>query len=500
MMRPGIRRRLLLSMAGILVFFALVLVALNSTVLESYYTYMEKRMLKIQTAAVEKIVAGTEDPNELGGKLEQLERRNSLTVSIIGSDGTPIYFTRMGIFDRPIDRKPEFKPAPIRDDRMEDFSVTSREELADGSVFETQKDPKLDIRYMSIRKTLDDGSTMDVRVTLSSIERGARIASIFTIYATALGLIAAAFWSVLFSRRFTEPLVQMNSIAGSIADLDFSKKCEVRTDDEIGQLGKSINGLSEKLSAALDDLKAKNALLTDELDRERRLDRMRKEFVANVSHELRTPISVIQGYADGLRMNIASDETKRKYYCETIISEAERMNRLVGNLLELSQYESGGAKPVKSQFDLVELAQRVIEKCVPDIDKERLRLELPKSAPSFADEKGIEQVLINYINNAREHLATEGTISVAVEESADMSSWVISVTNDGAPIPEASLPYIWDSFYRADKARNRQNGRYGLGLSIVRAIQQMHGKAFGAQNLDGKVRFWAEVDRYEEEA
>ncbi len=500
MMRPGIRRRLLLSMAGILVFFALVLVALNSTVLESYYTYMEKRMLKIQTAAIEKIVADTADLNELDGKLEQLERRNSLTVSIIGADGTPIYFTRMGIFDKPIDRQPEFKPAPIRDNWMEDFSVTSREELFDGSVFETQNDPKLDIKYMSIRKTLDDGSTMDVRVTLSSIERGAQIASIFTVYATALGLIAAALWSVLFSRRFTEPLVQMNSIAGSIADLDFSRKCDVRSDDEIGQLGTSINGLSEKLSAALDDLKAKNALLTEELDRERRLDKMRKEFVANVSHELRTPISVIQGYADGLRMNIASDEAKRKYYSDTIISEAERMNRLVGNLLELSQYESGGVKLLKSQFDLVDLVQRVIERCVPDPAKEKLTLELPGSAPSFADEKSMEQVLINYINNAQEHLSAEGSIIVAVSESTDLSSWVLSVTNDGAPIPEASMPYIWDSFYRADKARNRENGRYGLGLSIVRAIQQMHNKAFGAKNLEGKVEFWAEIDKYEEEA
>lgn len=500
MMRPGIRRRLLISMAGILFFFALVLVLLNSTILEDYYAYMEKRMLKIQSAAISKIVSETDDFTELAEKLEQLERRNSLTVSLIGSDGTPLYFTRMGLFDKPLNRQPEFKPAPIRDYRPESFSVISREELYDGSVFETQNDPKLDIKYMSIRKTLEDGSIMDIRVTLSSIERGARIASIFTVYAAVLGLVAAALWVIYFSRRFTEPLVQMNSIASSIADLDFSKKCDVRTDDEIGQLGTSINGLSEKLSAALDDLKAKNALLTQELDRERRMDKMRKEFVASVSHELRTPISVIQGYADGLRMNIAADESKRLYYSETIISEAERMNKLVGDLLELSQYESGGMKLMKSKFDLSDLVKRITERCISDALKEHLELDLPSKADAFADEKSMEQVLINYINNAIEHLSYEGNLKVSVADASDEHSWVLSVTNDGDPIPETSLPHIWDSFYRADKARYRENGRYGLGLSIIRAIQQVHNKAFGAKNLDGKVEFWAEIDKYNGQA
>ncbi len=373
--------------------------------------------------------------------------------------------------------------------------VLSSEKLPDGSTFELQKDPKLEISYLSIEKALDDGSTLDVRVMLSSIERGAAVASTFTLYVVGLGLLVAVIWAIGFSRKFTEPLIQMNGIARNIAELDFSKKCETRQADELGQLGISINELSDRLSAALDDLKSKNALLEKELEHERQLDRMRKEFVANVSHELRTPISIIQGYADGLKLNIAADESKRNYYSDIIMDEADRMNRLVSDLLELSQYESGAIKLSLSSFDLPEMVRKITSRCLDPEMLESVDFELQEGALAYADERRVEQVLINFINNAVEHLEPEGRIKVSVESSSDSSSWILSITNDGNPIPADSLPYIWDSFYRADKARSRENGRYGLGLSIVKAIQTMHGRSFGARNLDGKVMFWAEVTK-----
>lgn len=501
MMHPSVRRRLLVSMTCILMFFAAALVVMNSTLLESYYTFMEKRMLKNQASAIEQIIADTTDVSELDDKFERIERRHSLTISIIGPDGNPRYFTRMGLLDEPIRLQPDFIQQPTRlQPKGPNLTVLSTEQLQDGSVFELQNDARLDIKYMTIRKVLGDGSAIDIRVMLSSIERGAAIASVFTVYAAALGLFVAAVWAILFSKRFTEPLVQMSDIAGSIAELDFSRKCKIMQKDEIGHLGESINDLSEKLSAALEDLKAKNALLQEELEHERKLDKMRKEFVANVSHELRTPISIIQGYADGLKMNIAANEDKRNYYSDVIINEADRMNRLVGDLLELSQYESGGMKLVKSQFDLVDLVVRITGRCFDEKEAGLIDLDLPESADAFADERSIEQVLINYVNNAREHLKEGGRIRISIGESEDMASWLLRVINDGEPIPESCLPFIWDSFYRADKARSRENGRYGLGLSIVRAIQAMHGRRYGALNLDGKVEFWAEVEKYEEEA
>lgn len=493
-MKKSIRRRLLLSTSVILLFFAAMLVLMNSTLLEGYYAFMEKRMLKGQAVAVEEIVLATVDPVGLRDKLEPLERRHSITVSLIGSDGAPIYFTRMGLMDEPVDKQPGLRPAPVREPRMQP-EVESREILPDGAVFELQVDDRLDVQYMTIKKVLADGRVLDVRVMLSSIKRGAAIARAFTIFAAGLGLLAAVLWAVHFSRRFTEPLVQMNSIAGSIAGLDFTRKCQVDGDDEMGQLAGSINELSVKLSVALDDLKAKNALLEEELEQERQLDKMRKEFVANVSHELRTPIAIIQGYAEGLRLNIAADVGKRLQYADVIVSETERMNKLVGDLLELSQYESGGIKLAVGDFDLAELARNTVEKHPNAKLDGLLAMDIPGHAPARADGRCIEQVLINFLNNALEHVSEQGRIVLSINESADGTSWVLSVVNDGNLIPEDCLLRIWDSFFRVDKARNRDNSRYGLGLSIVRAIQDMHGKCYGAENLEGKVRFWAEVEK-----
>ena len=436
-MHPSVRRRLLVSMAGILILFAATLVAMNSTLLESYYTSMEKRMLKNQAAAIEQIIAGTTDVSELDERFEQLERRHSLTISIIGPDGNPRYFTRMGLLDEPIHLQPSFIPQSTRlQPKSPNLTVLSTEQLQDGSVFELQNDQRLDIKYMTIRKIMDDGSALDIRVMLSSIERGAAIASVFTAYAAALGLLVAAVWAVLFSKRFTEPLVQMSDIAGSIAELDFSRKCKILQKDEIGHLGESINDLSEKLSAALEDLKAKNVLLQEELEHERKLDKMRKEFVANVSHELRTPISIIQGYADGLKMNIAANEERRNYYSDVIINETDRMNRLVGDLLELSQYESGGMKLAKSQFDLVDLIVKITGRCFCEKGGRNGRSgpseSVPRHSPMREHRAGAHQLR----EQRQEHLKEGGRIRISIGESEDMASWVLRVANDGSRSPD----------------------------------------------------------------
>ncbi len=497
-MGPSIRRRLLTSITGIVLLMGAIMILMNGTLLEKYYIFMEKRMLTSQAAKIGAIIESTADDASLSELLEGTERKNNLSVSIIGADGTPRYFTRTGVMDQPFGgRMQDDRIAPAQ--KAPNFSILGSTKLEDGSILELQADIRLGVRYMTVKKQLSDGSWLDVRVMLSSIERGASVANTFTLYAVALGLLITVIWAVGFSRKFTKPLVEMSGIAKDISGLDFSRKCETRQQDEMGQLGTSINELSEKLSAALGDLKLKNRMLEGELERERKLDRLRKEFVANVSHELRTPISVIQGYAEALKMNIAGDEGKKEYYSEVIVDEAERMNKLVSDLLELSQYQSGAAKLDMKRFSLAELVNRIAERCVKPELRLKLKLDVPQEAEAYADERRTDQVLINFLNNASEHLSEGGYIDIRVLEDETGGAWVLEVTNDGEPVPEDAMNHIWDSFYRADKARSRNQGRYGLGLSIVRAIQDMHGMRFGAENLEGRVRFWAEIARAEPE-
>ncbi len=490
----SIRRRLLLSITGIVLLMGAIMILMNGTFLEEYYIFIEKRMLTSQAAKIADIVEASDDDSGLSGLLEGTERKNSLSVSIIGADGNPRYFTRTGVMDQPFGgRMPDDRPVPVQ--KTPTFLILDSIKLEDGSILELQDDIRLGVRYMAVKKLLSDGSWLDIRVMLSSIERGASVANTFTLYAVALGLLITVIWAVGFSRKFTKPLVEMSSIAKDISELDFSRKCETSKQDEMGQLGTSINELSEKLSAALGDLKLKNSMLEGELERERQLDRMRKEFVANVSHELRTPISVIQGYAEALRMNIAGTEDKKDYYSGVIVDEAERMNKLVADLLELSQYQSGAAKLDRKCFSLTDMVIRITDRCFKPELAASLRLHLPEEAEACADERRTEQVLINFLNNASEHLSEGGRIDVSVLEGDAGGPWVLEVVNDGEPIPDDALEHIWDSFYRVDKARSRNNGRYGLGLSIVRAVQEMHAMGYGALNLEGRVRFWAEIER-----
>lgn len=493
MMGPSIRRRLLLSITGIVLLMGAIMILMNGTLLEKYYIFMERRMLTSQAAKVAAIVEASSEDSGLSDLLEGTERKNSLSVSIIGADGTPRYFTRTGVMDQPFGgRVPDDRPVPVQ--KTPNFSILDSAKLKDGSILELQEDIRLGVRYMTVKKMLSDGSWLDVRVMLSSIERGASVANTFALYAVALALIVTVIWAAGFSRKFAKPLVEMSGIAKDISELDFSRKCEAAKMDEMGQLGASINELSEKLSAALEDLKLKNRMLEGELDRERQLDRLRKEFVANVSHELRTPISVIQGYAEALKMNIAGSEDRKDYYSGVIVDEAERMNKLVADLLELSQYQSGGAKLDRRVFSLTDLVLRIADRCIRPELAPTLRFHLPEEAWAAADERRTEQVLINFLNNACEHVAEGGFIDVSVLGGEDGAPWVLEVINDGEPIPDDALGHIWDSFYRADKARSSSQGRYGLGLSIVRAIQEMHGMGYGAENLEGAVRFWAEIE------
>ena len=168
----------------------------------------------------------------------------------------------------------------------------------------------------------------------------------------------------------------MKVIAEKVAGLDFSERYEGDSDDEIGALGSSINEMSRKLEATIGELREANVRLQEDIQRERRIDELRKEFIANVSHELKTPIALIQGYAEGLKLNINEDEENRAFYCDVIMDETARMNRLVGQLLKLSQIELGYVEPLKSSFDMVGLINRVVKKNSLHLDEYRIELSV----------------------------------------------------------------------------------------------------------------------------
>ena len=228
-----------------------------------------------------------------------------------------------------------------------------------------------------------------------------------------------------------------------------------------------------------------------------RNDEMRREFLGNVSHELKTPIALIQGYAEGLKEGINDDEESRNFYCDVIMDEAVKMNNMVKKLLTLNQIESGNDKISIERFDLVELAGSVIRANGIVMNQKEITVDFkhPDTAEVWADQIQMEEVFTNYLTNAVNHCDGDRKIIITIEKK--QNSVYASVYNTGHAIPEEDIERIWEKFYKVDKARTREYGGNGIGLSIVKAILDNYKASYGARNLKDGVEFWFDMPVHE---
>lgn len=325
--------------------------------------------------------------------------------------------------------------------------------------------------------------------SVQPIQEATTVINRFYLYIFIGFIFLAIFISSLYSKLISNPLSKMNNVAKKMSNLDFSERCVVSTKDEIGNLANTLNFLSLNLESALSDLQHKNRQLQKDIDKERELEAMRKDFVASVSHELKTPIGIIEGYAEGIKDGIVSGE-KSDLYLETIIDESKKMSKLVSNMLELSKLESGVIKPSFEVFNINRLINKVVHKhiqCALDSDL-NLHFE-PKTEYSYvsADIFQMEQVLTNLITNAIKYTPKNNDIIVSISEEDNLFN--ISVINTGSYINPEELEHLFDKFYRVDKSRQRKSNSTGLGLAIVKNILELHNFKYSLRNIDNGVEF-----------
>ena len=220
---------------------------------------------------------------------------------------------------------------------------------------------------------------------------------------------------------------------------------------------------------------------------------MRREFIANVSHELKTPIALIQGYAEGLSDNINDDEESRQFYCDVIVDEARKMNNMVKKLLTLNELEFGNSNLELERFDIVSLVKTVADSVELLAKQKNINVVFNNTEPVYvwADEYRIEEVITNYLSNAVNHCKDPNVIDISFKKHDNKIR--VSVFNTGDVIGEADLNNIWDKFYKVDKARTREYGGSGIGLSIVKAIMESHNEEYGVANHTTGVEFWFEL-------
>ncbi|MED0933541.1 HAMP domain-containing sensor histidine kinase [Bacillus mobilis] len=317
----------------------------------------------------------------------------------------------------------------------------------------------------------------------------------YYVYALIIVFLVIILLSFYYSKIIVKPLIKMNRVTKKMANFDFSEKLPVTADDEIGGLSGSINTLSVNLKDRIDRLNVANTKLQQDIERERQLEKTRKEFISGVSHELKTPLSVIRSFAEGIKDGVSKDTT---YYTDVILEETENMNRLIVEMLELAKLESGTYKLDMTTFSIGELIQQVYTKLLFSMEEKHLQVNIDVDSSIFvkANRSRIEQVVVNLLSNAIRYTPDGEKIQVSVIAMEDTVK--VEIENTGNPIPEDSLEKIWDRFYRLDASRSRHTGGTGLGLSIVKNILDLHHAEYGVYNTTNSVVFYFNLQKVKE--
>lgn len=426
--------------------------------------------------------------NDYLPELSDYEASKGIYIEVY-SDDTLIYTTEGNDYIYNPDTHSDAKLTPRY------MKIISNSPRSDGSYFEIREEIFATARYIVYGTFFGENNSLQIYYPVATITKNAEIASwaLFLLGIIALLLYYTA--TYFFAMEFTKPVVAISSTAKKIANLDFSQSCPSFRISELDELSKSINTLSQSLKRALDNLKSENLQLEYDIKKERALEKTRRSFVANASHELKTPISIIHGYAEGMKYGIGCDSTEE--FCDIIIEESEKMNQLIVKLLEFLHIGSGEYPLSVQRFFLDELLMSHLGSLETLYNDKGITLNADIGANLYAegDPTLIKIVFNNYISNAISHADNEKEIHVSVNEEND--EYIIRVFNTGEPISEADIANIWQSFYRADKSHSRAEGRFGLGLSIVASVQELHNRSYSVENKENGVEFTFSVKKAE---
>lgn len=273
------------------------------------------------------------------------------------------------------------------------------------------------------------------------------------IICTAIPLTVLFVFLYYMTSKITRPINHMSKAAENMSKGDFSQRIPVEGNDEIATLAATFNAMTDSLT---------------------QLEGMRRSFIANVSHELRTPMTTIGGFIDGI-LDGTIPKDKQEAYLTIVSSEVKRLSRLVQSMLSLARLESGEMKPNPTNFVLSELICDVLLSQEQRIDSKNLNIEGLDDDSEIelnADRDLIYQVVYNLLDNAIKFTPENGTIGISISQSE--SSICFSIKNDGMGISPEHLKYIFDRFYKSDKARSANKDGTGLGLYIVKTIIDIH--------------------------
>ncbi|MFI3142044.1 MAG: HAMP domain-containing sensor histidine kinase [Clostridia bacterium] len=484
-MKQKITTRIVISFCALILFTLAMQIVFNLFFATSYYIDKSKAQLE---ELFDKIKTNyTDDAQTLYELTQEEDYVQGFSIQIYSEDGL-VYTSR----------NTSTNLVPVRDDilatgnKLSSYTASMFSDAPQAGIFDPM-DGTTEI--ISLQGQFDfEGETRYVSITyaVESIENSVEIFTNSSLIISVLVLIVGTILIIFISKGLTKPIQEIELVSQKLADLDFSYRAnENNSVVELSSLATNINSMSTQLQTSMGKLQIANDKLKKDVDYQKNLDSMRKQFVANVSHEMKTPIALLQLYCENLKGDI--DGIDVRDYCDVIIEESERLNKIVGDMLNISSMENGLTKMSFEKFDLSSSCQELMENLEPLLSDFEVEVIISPDITMFGDKNHIQEAMRNYISNAISHTKTGGKIKVSLSKSFDKINF--SVYNEGEKIEENELEIIWDSFYKSDKSRTRVSGsNAGLGLYIVKIITQNHDGSYACKNIKDGVEFSMSFD------
>ena len=442
----SIRNKLFFLIASVITMIMFFMVAFNEV-------YFEKYFLKIKKNQLFYLANEIKDPRSLID-LSAIEEKNNIKIYIINER----YLNDIDVSLSKEDMTELFENPKKFVFRLTDTSFSLDKEL-------------------TIITSYNKNQLLIISTPFSSVKEPVNIITSFHLKIVLTALVLGYVLSIILSRIITASIIDMGETAKRVAKLDFSQEFKSYSKDEIGILGENLNIMSAQLKDSIEKLQ-------EDIEKERKIDKMRKEFISSVSHELKTPIAIINNYCEGLKEGIADDKETADFYLDVIMEETENMNKLVQSLLFLSRAERGFITFNSERFNIKEIVENEVKRAENLNTEDKKVIVDIKDKFFVGDKEQLTAVIKKLVENSFKYVEPEGEIIIKSENNR----FTIGNTSH---ISEKEIENIWLPFYRADKARDRKLGT-GLGLAIVKEILESHKLKYGVYKEDDKIIFWFE--------
>lgn len=431
--------------------------------LQSYYSSMKKNeVIKLSSQIEEKYKKG-----DFLDFLDNIAYKNASSIFIFNSDGSILYSSSLS------NEKQNSGPnggnisqMPSRFISIDTTGIVDKiKETSNQIISYMLKIEKPKTELYVYGKIIDDTDKYVVTVaSIDPIDATTSVLQSQLVYITIIALVIASIISIFISRRLSRPIVNITQTAKKLAtgcyDVEFEKAGYTEADN----LADTLNFVTKELAET---------------------DKIRKELIANVSHDLRTPLTMIKAYSEMIRDLSGNNKAKREEHLKVIIDEADRLSRLVNDMMDLSQIETGADKLNKTRFDINEVVENIIKGFrVLNEDKTcEFKITSPKEAIVVADKTKIEQVIYNLVINAVNNTGDNKKIDLRIINSGKRVK--IEVEDNGKGISKENLTNIWTRYYKVDKTYKRTTSGSGLGLSIVKNILDKHKSNYNVESEVG---------------